>query len=80
MYFKLKDMEIGNVNDINAQNVDLTPIDSIDVGVREQPPENNDELKYTYDPERGYIPNRLPRAGEPGFSPTSRFGIGETPS
>ena len=74
MYYKIKNMEIGNVNDINSQSVDLTPIDSIDVGIRQQPEEGNDELKYNYDDKLGqYVPNRAPRAGECGFSPQGRI-------
>jgi hypothetical protein len=75
LYFKLQDMELGNnVNDINAQNVNLSPIDGIDVGIRQQPEEETDELKYFYDPEKGtYISNRPARAGEIGFSPQGRI-------
>jgi hypothetical protein len=74
MYFKLKDMEVGsNVNDINSQNVDLTPIDAIDIGVRQDFTDKNDELQYTYDPEKGYVPNRPPKPGEVGYAPQGRI-------
>lgn len=76
-YFKLKDMELNNVNDINSTNAGLTPIEDKDMGIarREEP----DEISYTYDPEKGYVPNRPPKIGEVGYSPTSRFGVGQTP-
>ena len=69
MYYKIKDMEIGNVNDINSQNVELTAIDGIDVGVREDP-----DIEYTYDDKTGqYVPNRQPKPGEIGYAPTGRI-------
>jgi len=71
LYFKIKDMEVGNVNDINSQSVELTPIDSVNVGVRDENPE---PLQYTYDPEQQiYVPNRQPLPGEPGYAPQGRI-------
>ena len=70
-YFKLKDMEINNVNNVDSQNVNLTPIDAIDVGVRQEP--EVDPIQYTYDPEKGYVPNREPKPGEVGYAPQGKI-------
>ena len=71
LYFKLKDMELSNVNSVDNPNTELRAIDSIDVSLRQDFEE--EPLTYTFDPAQGYVPNRPPKAGEPGFAPQGRI-------
>lgn len=62
-YQKIKTMQINNPQ--TNGNWELTPIDHVDVGVREEQPE---EEKYKFNPEQGYIPDKE-QLTLPAFTP-----------
>ena len=51
-YSKIKNMEINNAQ--TNGNWELTPIDSIEVGIRPEP----EESEYKFNPETGYTPRK----------------------
>ena len=52
-YQKIRTIQINNVNTNN--NWELTPIDHVEQGIRQEP---GDESEYQFNPERGYVPNK----------------------